>query len=701
MAWEPDGSGFAYTRYPDGDQYHRTVHHHVLGARWEDDPVVWAADDDPQAWPSVSISPDGAWLVVHVMVGWSQIDVHVLDRATGAWTSAIAGEQATTSFSFATDGSSLVGVTTFGASRGRVVRASLAAPQAGAWETLVAEGDAVLGGLAVRGDELLVVATSRAVDSVRRYAAADGRGRGVVDGLGDVIAIAGLTADRDTGQAFAVVDSFGAPTAVHGIAAGCRRRDAVGRRRRDSGSGAAAASCRTWSVSQLEYPSLDGTSIGLFLVHRRDVTPGPDVPCILNGYGGFAITETPVWSPQIAAWCAAGGVYAIAGLRGGYEDGEAWHLAGRRAAKQNVFDDFHAGADWLVATGLTSRDRLAVLGRSNGGLLVGVAMTQRPDLCRAVWCGVPLLDMVRFPQFLIARLWTSEYGDPDVAEEFGWLHAYSPYHHVDEPPATRPRCSRPPRATRGSTRSTPARWPPSSRSRRRAPTTDRSCCSRRTAPATASASRSPSAPTSSPTASRSSPGSSAWSAAMTVRAEWIVVGGPPEPWQRLGLTVVDGIVPLFGTGIRFDPDAEPGIVGWALSGLADVPATETPTHDRRSPHRADRPGRARARRPPQRCDRPRPRRRHHGRAGADVHGDRDGHRFAVAPRARGRRDPPGLPPPWWRRPDRRGRRAPRPPGRPRPGSGAWSSTSRTSTPPPSASARTASAPSPRRCNPAG
>ena len=162
------------------------------------------------------------------------------------------------------------------------------------------------------------------------------------------------------------------------------------------------------------------------------MAPGPDVPLILNGYGGFAITETPVWSPQIAAWCAAGGVYAIAGLRGGLEEGEAWHHAGRREHKQNVFDDFHAAADWLVAEGLAGRERLAILGRSNGGLLVGAALTQRPDLCRAVWCGVPLLDMIRFPQFLIARLWTDEYGDPDVAEDFAWLHAYSPYHHVVE-----------------------------------------------------------------------------------------------------------------------------------------------------------------------------------------------------------------------------------------------------------------------------
>ncbi len=172
--------------------------------------------------------------------------------------------------------------------------------------------------------------------------------------------------------------------------------------------------------------------IGLFLIHRADVTPGPDTPVILRGYGGFAIAEAPVWNPQIAAWCERGGLYAIAGLRGGFEHGEAWHAAGKRANKQNVFDDFHAAADHLVEQGLAARDRLAIAGGSNGGLLVGAALTQRPDLCRAVWCAVPLLDMIRFPEFLIARLWTDEYGDPEIAEEFGWLWGYSPYHRVVE-----------------------------------------------------------------------------------------------------------------------------------------------------------------------------------------------------------------------------------------------------------------------------
>jgi prolyl oligopeptidase len=421
VAWEPDGSGFAYTRYPEGDEYNRTVHHHRLGADWRDDPVVWAEHPDPQAWPDVTMAPDGGHLLVHVNVGWARTDVHLLDRGTGAWSTLVEDVEATTSLRFAPDPTTLVGVTTIDAPSGRLVAVPLDATGPSAWATLVAERDAVLGEPAICGDEVWVVATRRAVDTVERYAP-DGSLHGTVDGLGDVVAVAGLTADRQTGRAFVVVDSFEAPTSAWRAAPG-----PVERWLPDEVAGDVVPPL---VVSQTSYPSRDGTTIGLFLIHHRDVAPGPGTPAVLNGYGGFAIPETPVWSQQIAAWCAAGGVYAIAGLRGGLEEGEPWHHAGRRANKQNVFDDFHAAADWLVGQGCTSRDRLAILGRSNGGLLVGAALTQRPDLCRAVWCGVPLLDMVRYPQFLIARLWTDEYGDPEVADEFAWLHAYSPYHHV-------------------------------------------------------------------------------------------------------------------------------------------------------------------------------------------------------------------------------------------------------------------------------
>ena len=183
-------------------------------------------------------------------------------------------------------------------------------------------------------------------------------------------------------------------------------------------------------MTQVEYRSSDGTAVEMFVIHRSDLVPDRRTPTILTGYGGFAITESPMWSPTIAAWCAAGGQYAIAGLRGGLEHGEAWHQAGKRSKKQNAFEDFIAAADCLVDSGRTSRDRLAIAGGSNGGLLVGAVMTQRPTIARAVWCAVPLLDMIRFPLFLIGRLWTAEYGDPDVVDEFSWLMAYSPYHHV-------------------------------------------------------------------------------------------------------------------------------------------------------------------------------------------------------------------------------------------------------------------------------
>jgi prolyl oligopeptidase len=268
-----------------------------------------------------------------------------------------------------------------------------------------------------------VIETQRAVDHLHLYSA-DGRYISTISDFG-IVSIEGLATDTSASAAFVTVSGFDAPASLY-------RVSAVDGVTRWVPSAVAADALAPLAVSQVSYLSRGGASVGLFLVHRADITPSADTPAILTGYGGFAISETPVWSPTIAAWCAAGGLYAIAGLRGGLEEGQAWHHAGRRANKQNVFDDFHAAADFLVATARTSRDRLAIAGGSNGGLLVGAALTQRPDLCRAVWCAVPLLDMVRFPNFLIAQLWTDEYGDPNVAEEFEWLWAYSPYHHVVE-----------------------------------------------------------------------------------------------------------------------------------------------------------------------------------------------------------------------------------------------------------------------------
>ena len=414
VAWLPDHSGFWYAVYPEDDEYNRHIRFHQMGADPALDPVVFDRLPTPESWPDVTASRDGRYLLVHVMVKWTQVDIHLLDTTIGEWSVVVEGVDAQTSLAF--DGDSLVGVTTLDAPNGRAVRASLSSPAE--WATVVPErADVVLGAYTPLAGEILVVASRVAVDRVERWAPGASAGSELELGVASVIAL-----DADEGRAFLAVGTFGAPisvqryTAEHGLLPWSAAPD--------------PALLPTLTVTQVHYPSLDGTLIPMFVAHRADVTPSADTPLILTGYGGFAIAESPVWMPNLAAWCAAGGVYAIAGLRGGYEYGEAWHHAGRRSNKQRVFDDFHTAADWLVAQGYTSRERLAVHGGSNGGLLMGVAVTQRPDLAPAVWCAVPLLDMIRFPQFLIARLWTDEYGDPDVAEEFGWLHAYSPYHHV-------------------------------------------------------------------------------------------------------------------------------------------------------------------------------------------------------------------------------------------------------------------------------
>jgi prolyl oligopeptidase len=421
LGWEPDSSGFCYTRYPQGDEYHRTVHAHRIGEEWQQDLVVWAEHPTPETWPDVQVAPDGRFVLVTAMVGWSRYDQHLLDRRTGQWHDLVVGVEAISDLAFGND-RFLYGTTTLDSPRGRMVRMPLDDVPAdpSGWTTIVHERDVVLGGVRVAGDTLLVTATRRAVDAVERWSP-DGALVARYDGLG-IVTVAGLTADPAGGAAFVLTAAFDAPSTLWRLGDGAHERWLP--------AAPPADAFPALAVEETEYTSPDGTVVGMFLIHRADVEPDARTPAILTGYGGFAISETPVWSPTIAAWCASGGLYAVAGLRGGFEHGEDWHRAGNRANKQRVFDDFAAGADWLVATGRTSRERLAVAGGSNGGLLVGATLTQRPDVCRAVWCAVPLLDMVRFPHFLIARLWTDEYGDPEVPEELAWLHAYSPYHRV-------------------------------------------------------------------------------------------------------------------------------------------------------------------------------------------------------------------------------------------------------------------------------
>jgi prolyl oligopeptidase len=187
-----------------------------------------------------------------------------------------------------------------------------------------------------------------------------------------------------------------------------------------------------YDVKQVFYPSKDGTKIPMFIVSKKGTKLDGKNPTMLTGYGGFNISRTPAFGAWLHLWLESGGVYADANLRGGSEYGEDWHRAGMLENKQNVFDDFIAAAEYLIAQKYTSKDHLTVYGRSNGGLLTGAVLTQRPDLYRAVVCGVPLLDMIRYHQFQIARLWIPEYGSSEDPKQFDFIYAYSPYHHVKE-----------------------------------------------------------------------------------------------------------------------------------------------------------------------------------------------------------------------------------------------------------------------------
>jgi prolyl oligopeptidase len=185
-------------------------------------------------------------------------------------------------------------------------------------------------------------------------------------------------------------------------------------------------------VKQVWYASKDGTKVPMFVAYRKGLKLDGNNPTVLTGYGGFNLSQLPNASNSALAWLDTGGVYALANLRGGGEFGEKWHHAGMLEKKQNVFDDFISAAEYLIKEGYTRKERLAIMGRSNGGLLVGAALTQRPDLFQAVICGFPLLDMVRYDQFKVAKYWVPEYGTAQDAKQFPFIYKYSPYQHVTQ-----------------------------------------------------------------------------------------------------------------------------------------------------------------------------------------------------------------------------------------------------------------------------
>ena len=399
---------------------------------------MFGAGRDKTTYYGVSVSRDGRWLIVSASVGTAPrediwiADLTAADPAAPALVPLMTGLDAMASPRVGRDGRLYV-LTDLDAPRGRICVADPAAPGPDGWRDLVGEDPsavlrdyAILDGAELSRPVLVLSRTRHAISEVSVHDLATGE-------LLSALELPGIgTRRRDRGAARGRARGV---VRLHGL------RHAPVVLRYDATAGAVdtwAASPGTAvlppavTASQVTYHSADGTPVRMVIIEPAGETSArsEERSCILYGYGGFDISMTPGYSASILAWVEAGGVYAVAGLRGGSEEGEEWHRAGMLDRKQNVFDDFHAAAEYLIAEGITVPSRLAVWGGSNGGLLVGAAVTQRPELFAAAVCSAPLLDMVRYERFKIGETWNVEYGSAAKPEELGWLLGYSPYHRV-------------------------------------------------------------------------------------------------------------------------------------------------------------------------------------------------------------------------------------------------------------------------------
>jgi prolyl oligopeptidase len=445
VAWLPGGDELFYVRrlapdqVPAGEeQFHRRVWRHRVGGSADDDVLVHGEGSDPTMYFGVHTSRDGRWLVVSGSAGTApRDDVWIADLATTsegvppALRDFQVGVDAQTAAWVARDGRLWL-MSDRDTPRWRLAVADPADPATWAperWRDVVPQQqDAVLSDVAlVDGpDGALQVLAVHAVDATSRLSvwAGDGSGRLVdVEGLG-AGSISGVSAAPEGGTtAWVGYTDYATPPSV-------LRWDAAAPTALENWEQAdVAGDVPDVTVVETHATSKDGTPVHMFVLSGSG-SPDQPRPTVLYGYGGFNVSLTPAYTAQALAWVAAGGVWAVANLRGGSEHGEEWHRAGMRERKQNVFDDFAAAGEHLVAQGWTTHEQLAVMGGSNGGLLVGATLTQRPDLAAAVVCSAPLLDMVRYELFGLGRTWNDEYGTAEDPTELGWLLGYSPYHAV-------------------------------------------------------------------------------------------------------------------------------------------------------------------------------------------------------------------------------------------------------------------------------
>ncbi|WP_374405135.1 prolyl oligopeptidase family protein [Pelagerythrobacter sp.] len=422
--------GFFYSRFPEPEEgqdfqalnYNQAVYYHQLGTPQSADKLVFSTPEHPDQGHGLGVSDDGRWGFIISSLGTdAKYEVRVVDlgHQSGEWEA----KPLVTGFDNAwnpidTIGTKAFFVTNKDAPRYRIVTTDLAAPTP-EWTTLVPEGEQPIDGASIVGDKLIVTYLK---DATTRAAVYDLEGNALNDiELGELGTAGGFGGKAGDPETFYTFTSFNRPGTIY-------RLNVETGEKSEFAAPELTFDPERFVTEQQFYTSKDGTRVPMFIVRRSDVT-GP-APTLLYGYGGFDISLTPGFSAMRMAWLEAGGAFALANIRGGGEYGKAWHDAGRLDNKQNVFDDFIAAGEYLKANGYTTEDGLAIQGGSNGGLLVGAVVNQRPDLIDAANAAVGVMDMLRFDRWTAGRYWVDDYGHPSEESDFKVLRAYSPYHNI-------------------------------------------------------------------------------------------------------------------------------------------------------------------------------------------------------------------------------------------------------------------------------
>jgi prolyl oligopeptidase len=435
-AWLQDSSGFFYSRYdaPEAGKafeeanYNQKLYFHRLGTPQPEDRLVYERPDQREWGFDGRVSDDGKYLAIHV---WQGTDIRnrffYQDLEAGGETIELIPELEANYHFIDHDGPLFYFRTDLDAPRGRVIAIDIRTPEKAHWRTIIPESDDVLENIIVANQQFVTIYLHNAYHQLKRFKmSGEYLGEIQLPGLGSIVSInddLSLNGNREDNELFFTFHSFAHPPSVYRYDFEANRIELLVKPDIDF-------DFDNYQVDQEFATSKDGTRIPIFLVHRKDLQKNGDNPTLLYGYGGFSIPITPSFMVSRLVWLEMGGILAVATLRGGGEFGEEWHQAGSLLNKQNCFDDMIAAAEYLISEDYTKPERLAIEGRSNGGLLVGACMTQRPDLFGVALPAVGVMDMLRFHKFTIGWAWVSDYGSADDPQQFAALYKYSPLHNL-------------------------------------------------------------------------------------------------------------------------------------------------------------------------------------------------------------------------------------------------------------------------------